>query len=227
MTYTYSQLESLWIQAGGSPALAPLMAAIGMAESDGDPTAQNPSGASGLWQILMPVNAGYVPGGQPNVFNPQDNAKAAVAIYNAQGLDAWQTYTNGDYKKFYSGTTPASASASGGGNTSGGGTSVDTAAYTPQWQSLPFGNIFKSGSQVVTGFTGSATGIADVATSIGSMSQEFGSFVTHVNALFSPTLWLRVGAAVFGIILLILGVMQLTKAASPSAGGTTIIPVPV
>jgi Transglycosylase SLT domain len=79
-TYTFAQLEGLWIQAGGSPALAPLMAGVAEVESGGNPQAYNPSGASGLWQIEIPVNESYVPGGAANVFNALDNAKAAVAL---------------------------------------------------------------------------------------------------------------------------------------------------
>jgi hypothetical protein len=104
----FADLEALWEQAGGSKALAPVMAAIALAESEGDQNARNPSGASGLWQILLPANAGYVPGGAGNVFNPLANAKAAVAIEKAQGLSAWSTYTNGAYKKFYKGGVPPS-----------------------------------------------------------------------------------------------------------------------
>ena len=39
--YTYGQLETLWTNAGGSKALAPLMAAIALAESGGNPGALN------------------------------------------------------------------------------------------------------------------------------------------------------------------------------------------
>ena len=91
--YSYAQLEDLWVQAGGPPRLAPLMAAIAMAESSGDPGARNPSGASGLWQIL----------GQPfpgNVFDPYTNAQMAVWKWKVQGLRAWETYTSGAYKRF-------------------------------------------------------------------------------------------------------------------------------
>jgi len=99
-SYSYGELEDLWIQAGGPPRLAPLMAAIAMAESSGDPGARNPSGASGLWQIL----------GQPfpgDVFDPLTNARMAVAKWQTQGLKAWQAYTNGRYKQFYKGGVPA------------------------------------------------------------------------------------------------------------------------
>ena len=78
--YTYTQLQQLWLNAGGSPALAPLAAGIALVESSGNPNAYNPSGASGLWQIEIPINAGHVPGGAANVYNPQDNAAAAVSL---------------------------------------------------------------------------------------------------------------------------------------------------
>src|SRR6204780_5492022 len=56
------------------------MAAVAEVESGGSSIPHNPSGASGLWQIEIPVNASYVPGGAANVFNPQDNASAAVRL---------------------------------------------------------------------------------------------------------------------------------------------------
>lgn len=108
-TVSYSQLEGLWDKAGGKPSMAPLMAAIAEAESSGNPRNTNPSGASGLWQIMMPSNAGYVPGGEANVFNPLDNAIAAVRILGAQGLGAWATYTSGAYRQFLHGGVPPSA----------------------------------------------------------------------------------------------------------------------
>jgi hypothetical protein len=104
--YTYSQLEGLWINAGGSTVLAPVMAAIAMAESGGCSTALNPSGASGLWQILGAVNSAD----QNSLFNPGVNAKEAVLKYQSQGLGAWTTYTSGAYKAFLSNsTTPDTA----------------------------------------------------------------------------------------------------------------------
>ena len=100
-TYTYSQLEGLWEQAGGSQALAPVMAAIALAESSGNSQAYNASGASGLWQILGAVN----PQDQSHLFDPAVNAKEAVLKYKSQGLGAWVTYTSGAYKEFLQGAT--------------------------------------------------------------------------------------------------------------------------
>jgi cell wall-associated NlpC family hydrolase len=110
MAYSYSQLERLWISAGGAKSLAPIMAAIAMAESGGNPNAENPSGATGLWQILGAVH----PADASRLTDPSVNAKEAVAKYHTQGLKAWTTYTSGAYKKFLQGNVPAKPPVTGG-----------------------------------------------------------------------------------------------------------------
>jgi hypothetical protein len=77
-SYSYSALEQLWMSAGGPSFAAAQAAQIAMCESGGDPRAYNPSGASGLWQIL-----GQVVGG--DVFNPYTNALNAVSKFRASG----------------------------------------------------------------------------------------------------------------------------------------------
>lgn len=76
-TYTYGELEQLWIQAGGNPAAAPIAAAIAEAESGGNPNAApvNTNGSTdrGLWQI----NSVH---GSQSTFDPLGNAMAAVQI---------------------------------------------------------------------------------------------------------------------------------------------------
>jgi hypothetical protein len=106
MGYTYAQLEQLWIDAGGSAAAAPIMAAIAMAESGGNPNAtdydSNGTVDRGLWQI----NSIW---GSLSTFDPTANAQSAVQVYNQQGITAWATYNSGAYKQFLSGgsvTTP-------------------------------------------------------------------------------------------------------------------------
>ena len=74
--YSYSALESLWEAAGGPSFAASSAAAVAECESGGNPRAYNPSGASGLWQILGSV----VPG---NLFDPMVNALNAVSKFRA------------------------------------------------------------------------------------------------------------------------------------------------
>lgn len=84
-----AQIEGLWIAAGGPPDLAHLMANVAFSESRWNPAAHNASGASGLWQIMMPLHAGLVSQFGTNVFDPLTNAKTAVALYRAAGLSPW------------------------------------------------------------------------------------------------------------------------------------------
>lgn len=76
-----SQIETLWVDAGG-PAWAEYQAyQITQCESGGNRFAYNPSGATGLWQILGSV----VPG---NLDDAWVNAENAVAKFKASG-DSW------------------------------------------------------------------------------------------------------------------------------------------
>jgi hypothetical protein len=81
---TTSEVESLWEQAGGPAWAAPKAAEIAYCESGYNPDAYNPSGATGLWQILGSV----VPG---NLDDPSVNALNAVAKFKASGdtFSAW------------------------------------------------------------------------------------------------------------------------------------------
>jgi hypothetical protein len=101
-TYTYGQLEGLWINNGGSTAMAPVMAAIALAESGGNPAAKNSTDNGGtqtswgLWQLSDGTH------NQPvaNILDPNVNAAQAVKKSKSQGLTAWGTYTSGAYKKY-------------------------------------------------------------------------------------------------------------------------------
>ena len=102
-TLSYGQLEGLWDAAGGPSSVAPLMAAIALAESGGrDVMQQGQRFATtgwGYWQIT--------PGG-PQYLDPMTNAREAVAKYTAAGGPSpWTTYTSGAYRQFLQGGVPA------------------------------------------------------------------------------------------------------------------------
>lgn len=108
--YSYAQLEGLWINAGGPATLAPLAAAIALAESGGCSAAVNPTDNNGtqtswgLWQISNGTHSQPVSG----ILNPATNAAQAVAKYQAAGgFSPWGTYDSGAYKAYYSGSTTA------------------------------------------------------------------------------------------------------------------------
>jgi Lysozyme like domain len=107
--YSFAQLQGLWINAGGPAAVAPIAAAIALAESGGCTTALNATdnggtqSSFGLWQISTgthtPPSASWADGGT--------NAALAVGKYRgAGGFSPWGTYASGAYKAFLSGGTP-------------------------------------------------------------------------------------------------------------------------
>lgn len=106
---TYAQLEGLWIKAGGPKSVAPVAAAIALAESGGRADALNPNdnggrqSSFGLWQIS---NGTHTPP-DPRWADPAVNARLAVAKYKGAGnnFSPWGTYDSGAYRAYLSGST--------------------------------------------------------------------------------------------------------------------------
>jgi len=102
---SFADLESLWTNAGGNAIVAPIMAAIALAESSGiannlNPNDSNGAGgtqaSSGLWQVSNGTTTPIT-----NWSDPAANAVAAVAKYNnAGGFSPWGTFTSGAYVPF-------------------------------------------------------------------------------------------------------------------------------
>lgn len=131
MQLRYGQLEQYWINAGGPKSLAPLMAAIALAESGGRTDAVNRTDNNGtqtswgLWQISNGTHSSPAPSGE-DPFDPTVNAKLAVEKFHSQGLGAWGTYTSGAYKRYYNGSTPAETLPQGGGGVTAGQPTTST-----------------------------------------------------------------------------------------------------
>ena len=113
--FTFYELKALAEEAGFSPALSPTMAAIGLAESSGNPLAHNDNlktadNSYGLMQINMIDFPYYLLGTSRRrefgietneaLFDPFVNMKAAKRIYDTSGLTAWSVYRHGTYKKY-------------------------------------------------------------------------------------------------------------------------------
>ncbi len=104
-SYNFGQLSNIWTQSGGNSQVAPIMAAIALAESSGNPNALNTNDSygqggtqtsAGLWQISNGTSTVF----DSNWSNPVVNGAAAVSKLNSQGLRAWGTYQNGSYLKY-------------------------------------------------------------------------------------------------------------------------------
>lgn len=89
-------------QAGFSGPDLQVAVAVALAESSGNPNALgDPTlGVSvGLWQINLKAHPQY---SQQALLDPQTNANAAYAIYQAAGntFQPWSTYTGGQYSSY-------------------------------------------------------------------------------------------------------------------------------
>lgn len=145
---SYQAIESLWTSAGGSKALAPVMAAIAIAESGGRPSAHNGNASTGddsygLWQINY---FGSMRAGRSKEFgspasllaSPAAQARAAVAIYHQQGLKAWSTYSSGAYRTYLNGKdVPAGGGSDVSGGSSGGKTDASFNATPASYKDDP------------------------------------------------------------------------------------------
>lgn len=186
------QLEALWIKAGGDKALAPTMAAIAMGESSGNAGVVNSIGCVGLWQVNQPVWVGsHKDWSKDWLKNPSNNAAAAVAIYKAQGLTAWEAYTNGSFRKWL---TEAESVL--------GKVEHDVASFLK--------GIAEGATSPVTGLIGSLLQLPKEVTSfLSALEKPVQGLMWFVN----PANWARILAGVFGFILLGAGLIALGMAA--------------
>ena len=134
-----NQLASVFVNAGGDPKYARLMANLAQRESGGRPTINNAgtnrNGTTdwGLWQIndiwrKDPVVGPLFKSGA--ILTPQGNAKAAAHILKVQGPKAWATY-NASTDSKYLGGFRGGASPSGGAGAVTGPSNTTTTTTTP------------------------------------------------------------------------------------------------
>jgi len=198
MALNFSQLQKLWIDAGGPKAVAPVAAAIALAESSGRPDALNPNdnngtqSSFGLWQIS---NGTHTPP-SPNWASPAENAKLAVAKYRAAGgFGPWGTFATGAYKRFLHGAkVPADLAPSGPGSGSGS-----------------LGSVIGDIIQGFEGGPGLATKQApSPAAALTGIAAGIGKFADAIDWFFTPNHWIRIFAGIGGGISVIAGAWALT-----------------
>lgn len=174
MAYSFTDLMGLWTGAGGGADVAPLMAAVSLAESGGNPNARNPtSGACGLWQI-HPAEAGCT--------DPQQNARMAVRKYGSQGLTAWEAYTNGSYRQFLPAGASAGSSSSGSGPLTKPGTGLMQGQPVDRW--------------------GIAQGIADGVGYVGGAARSAGQSAMDTGTLVAGLVVVGAGIALLAWLFL-------------------------
>jgi hypothetical protein len=205
--YGKKELEALWVKAGGKKALASTMAAIALAESGGNPNARNPEGpehAEGLWQIKGQIVKG-------NPFDPEVSAANAVAKYNSQGLGAWSTYSSGAYKQYLTGA-----------NEGAGLSGIASGVLKGLEEKVKAAHLPKAEEEAVLqgAREAAATGEAHEGFNLPAPLKSVEQFV---EAITTPSTWLRVAEGVGGVILFFVGLKTLTR----GTAGATVVNQPV
>lgn len=198
-TYNHSELEELWVAAGGSPKIKNLMAAIAQAESSGRSWALEPkNGCTGLWQIC--------PGGN-QYYNPMTNAEEAVHKLSTQGLVAWETWTNGKYASFLVGNSNLDTSVQKSPAITRGG---------------PKGYVPHEKEALESGALETLTPEPEIKHFL-EQYKSWGEALKHIFAfLLAKESWVRILEIVAGLLLLGIAVKELFHVETPS-----IAPVPI
>lgn len=211
---SFAQLESV-AEKGGFPAsMAPLMAAIALAESSGDPNSTNPTDNGGkqtswgLWQISL----GNHNEPAPNWNDPVENAKLAYKKWKTQGLWAWGTWQSGAYKRYlpkgYVAPDPTQTW-----NPTGGEGVVGTQPTgNPQG---PWSSALGTAYSDLTG--GLLTIPKEVLGFFGDIDTLAGKLYDSFKLFFQPSTYVRIGAGFFGVMFVIVGLVFLAREAKESA----------
>ncbi|GAM18474.1 hypothetical protein SAMD00019534_016490, partial [Acytostelium subglobosum LB1] len=161
-TLDCAQMQSLADSTFGGGQTSTNFICIAFYESSWNPNAENSgSSASGLWQIL-PEHCGELCPActtPSDLFDPSINAQCALAVYNAQGYDAWTTWSSGDCTSW----TQCSASGSSSGGSaaaSSSGTTTSGTGSSGQTSSTGTSSSGSSGSSGSTGSSSSGSGTA-------------------------------------------------------------------
>jgi transglycosylase-like protein with SLT domain len=234
-TYNFSQLEQLWINAGGSHSLAPLAAAIAIVESGGNPAAENANGgASGIWQ-LIPSNQHLIPGGPANRFNASDNAIGAVRLSGntlagliSNWIDSEPPGAAYAVLKQHGGQVPSGSLPAESSSSTSTSSSASAAQLSSTWTSIgsdildPFQAVAKSLGQVISGPADIATSVTRLAKDFNSLVGLFNTFLKDIEWLFVPSHWVRIFAFLFGAGTLAAGTWALMRTGSGQQGDITM-----
>jgi hypothetical protein len=106
-TYTYAQLVTIAKQNGFTGLSADIIAAIAMAESSGNTTAQHVNADGTLDRGVLQINSYWHPEVSDTcAYDAACSFKQAYRISTyGQNFNPWVTYTSGAYRKYLSGTS--------------------------------------------------------------------------------------------------------------------------
>jgi hypothetical protein len=186
---TKGQLEILWAEENPGNGDPHLMAAIALAESAGKEKALNSIGACGFWQI-HPYENGCL--------NGRTNARMAGEKLRSQGLGAWETYTNGAYKQYYTGTVGRE-------NTGLSLEDVAPGLGGPVEKLLGEGKL-TSPEETLGELGKNPLGASPLAGGTSGVLGGLGEIDKVLELLTSTKGWIRIGKVLVGLFLLLMGV---------------------
>ncbi len=212
---TFAQLEAVAGEGGFPKSMEPLMAAIALAESSGNPQSTNPTDNNGtqtswgLWQISTGTHAEPA----PNWYDPVENAKLAYGKWKSQGLRAWGTYDTGAYKRYLpSGYVAPDPSGINVATEGGQGVAGVSPTGNPQgsWTSF-FGHAYSDLTGGLLSFPKEILGtFADIDQFAAKLFEDYKLF-------FQPSTYIRIGSGFFGFLFVIVGLVFLAREAKESA----------
>jgi hypothetical protein len=209
---TQTELYSLAIAQGLTPARARIAAAVGMGESGGNPRAHNTNASTGdnsygAWQINMLGDMGperrvlFGIKSNEELFDLQTNARAMrILSANGQDFSPWSVYKNGSYKEFLN-------------------VPVTDQTKDPLWQEIlkVISPAYAVGS--------SGGGVGGAITDVG---QGIGSIVETVNKsaawLSNSENWVRVGYVVGGSVMIIVGLVTMISSTTVGKAAMNLVP---
>jgi hypothetical protein len=206
---TQTEMYSLAIAQGLTPARARIAAAVGMAESSGNPKAHNTNAGTGdnsygLWQINMLGKLAperlvlFGIKSNDELFDPQTNARA-MRILSANGADfsPWSAFKSGAYKEHLN-------------------VPVTDQTDDPLWK-----DILKAISPAYA--IGSSAGgtVSDVGQGLGSIVETVNKSARWIS---NSENWIRVGYVVGGSVMIIVGLVTMVSSTSVGKAAMNLVP---
>jgi hypothetical protein len=168
--------------------------AVATPESSLSTTVVNSIGCVGVWQINQPVHVRDHPTWtRAWLQDPANNATAAKAIFDVQGMAAWQAWTDGSARAYLPAARAAVAAA-------GGGTASGTAPG-PATQA----GVLQDLGGAVAGAVGGTVATGTFLANLTKMA------VRTVEWMADPANWVRVIQVLLGGGLVLVGVQSLAK----------------